>query len=1437
VNISTNGGQMSILPNNLVAINTEGYVKQRAITYVKMHEDISEVQMIQCNLTSGNFSLSFHSSVFSVPYDSKASDLKNKFFSDGYTQVSVSSTSSSSHDVCNGGITLVTFFNMGDVPILTTTTNTHVSISVVKEGDIAKVQEMQKITVKSSATSETQVVQFASSTFTLSFNGKTSMPLDKDTADFLQKIQSIIPYSISILKENSTRWKIIFAASAGNVPLLEISSGTGVVETLQEGVDLSGTFTLRYLDAFTTAISFNANADEVESKLNAILPSFRTVKVQKLPTVNINQHDWSVTFPSEMGNVPMLIGDPNWLKGDGKSVIVIEQVKGGTTLVGSFRLGIDANTFTTALRPDATAMEVKEAIITLSGISNAHVKRQEHVFTSTTSHVIHNAVTHSLPEKRMLTGSHTVQKIYNGDLKKYINAYVGSEFGRGIPIYGTSTVDTAILVEIRNEINSIIENITTAKKMDIRNLFVTSEYFLIICCNGTTSSGPIVFDVCASNTPTNIKALAIDAIFSHLFDLEVIPANQIHEAAQYALANDFFTPQYEMSEACILNFTFCITKPYFRSSTLAWFGITPYENIIFNSRTDIENKATNLACMLSEFTLSAWDWRIDRKNACSKYADQKNDGVELTSKIGAYSWEIEIEWENNATPQLLTGQDIVVSEILQNMQLEGLQADINTAIYTLTYQSKNDWNSEWNGLEQMTVSVTDGLLTTTGVVNIHVHGVNDAPIISLGAASFTTEEDVAINLNDASVIDVDSDETDNNFIEIEMKAENGVMDVTLSPGVLKSGNKLKGTVSLINSALKTLKYQPNHNWNSAKNSLPEIQVITTSIAPPRETFSVKTVAARGSMEGTFVLQIDQSEYGKGSRLTTPIATNATEEEFKTALLNVLNASVMVLRSGIDTQGCYTWEVRATYLDIGKKGNSSMIAIPKISIHSKSLTNVVNGDVVVNVIRTGPNLIGGTFQLTQHGITTVAISATAGEGEFLNALKKFDTKITISKSGTDDQGSAKWVVTFPGFLGNVPLLTASTNMLSGVGAAIAVETLQEGYALHDRLTLSVTDFGHSGKGGVLTHSVEAFVTVLPDDDETSITVPSRKLVASEDVPYPIEGIEVVDVDLLLSGAMHVSLSAANGGVIPKAISGTLNVVNEKLRLITYLSKEHWNGHDVISISILDGITKQMPIKVLSINDHPTIVAPQSLNTNEDIGVLVPGIDIADPDGVILKWTIFVSNGKVNFNTVSRFHCRYIVGSSAGGKNLTIECSVKSLNVLANAMTYVPDLHWSGTDKIDMYVEDEAGMQSNVTSIDVIVSDINDAAIVQLPLIDGIPMLNAVEDEAAHIKGMKIIDVDLGPYSTLELSIRPGNGTVTFTNTKGVKYSQGKNVFHGQLDALNRALRGIVYKANTDFVGYDSIEFSVSEPGAQAKTTAATLWVNIEPVNDRPVIERR
>ena len=352
-------------------------------------------------------------------------------------------------------------------------------------------------------------------------------------------------------------------------------------------------------------------------------------------------------------------------------------------------------------------------------------------------------------------------------------------------------------------------------------------------------------------------------------------------------------------------------------------------------------------------------------------------------------------------------------------------------------------------------------------------------------------------------------------------------------------------------------------------------------------------------------------------------------------------------------------MKLSYISRGKLGNSSTIEIPSIRVNSKNLTNVVNGDVIVHTVRTGPNVIGGTFKLVHSGIASAPISVNASEEDIQRAIRHIDKRITVSKSGTNDQGLAKWVITFPRFLGNVPLLSVASDTLTGFGATVNVETLQDGDALRDVITISAFDHGHSGKGGSLHSTSKGYVTVLPDNDEATIVVPTAKLSALEDVPYPITGIVVVDVDLKLSGSISVSLSAENGDVLPSHLSGTLSIVNEKLSHVTYLNKHDWHGHDVISISILDGATRQLPIKVNAVNDAPVVEGPESLETYEDIGVLVPGVAILDTDGIILKWTVLVPNGKVTFNTVARYHCRYIVGSSAGGKNLTIEGSIKSL----------------------------------------------------------------------------------------------------------------------------------------------------------------------------------
>ena len=71
--------------------------------------------------------------------------------------------------------------------------------------------------------------------------------------------------------------------------------------------------------------------------------------------------------------------------------------------------------------------------------------------------------------------------------------------------------------------------------------------------------------------------------------------------------------------------------------------------------------------------------------------------------------------------------------------------------------------------------------------------------------------------------------------------------------------------------------------------------------PPKEIFSIRTVASRGLVSGSFVLLVDRSKYGKGSTLSDAVAANATAEELKQVLAKILNASIIVSRSVVDTQ--------------------------------------------------------------------------------------------------------------------------------------------------------------------------------------------------------------------------------------------------------------------------------------------------------------------------------------------------------------------------------------------------------------------------------------------------------------------------------------------------------------------------------------------------------
>ena len=139
-------------------------------------------------------------------------------------------------------------------------------------------------------------------------------------------------------------------------------------------------------------------------------------------------------------------------------------------------------------------------------------------------------------------------------MSKYLNAYIGSAFGRGVPIFGTSMIDDSVLMDMQKEINTAIEVATVATGIDIRGHIVASNFFIVICCNGSSIVGPEVFDTCNEHENISPKALAFDAIFSRLFDLQIVPPNKFMKQLNMRSQTTFFAPVQRSR-----NIAFCVS--------------------------------------------------------------------------------------------------------------------------------------------------------------------------------------------------------------------------------------------------------------------------------------------------------------------------------------------------------------------------------------------------------------------------------------------------------------------------------------------------------------------------------------------------------------------------------------------------------------------------------------------------------------------------------------------------------------------------------------------------------------------------------------------------------------------------------------------------------------------------------------------------------------
>jgi gliding motility-associated-like protein len=266
---------------------------------------------------------------------------------------------------------------------------------------------------------------------------------------------------------------------------------------------------------------------------------------------------------------------------------------------------------------------------------------------------------------------------------------------------------------------------------------------------------------------------------------------------------------------------------------------------------------------------------------------------------------------------------------------------------------------------------------------------------------------------------------------------------------------------------------------------------------------------------------------------------------------------------------------------------------------------------------------------------------------------------------------------------------------------------------------------------------------------------------------------VDVDNTLDGTGLVIVTPPTHGT----------AVIEPGGLITYTPEENFTGPDTFEYRVKDALDAisapaTVTVTVTPVNDPP-VANPDIVITPEDTPIAIPALanDIDIDNDLAYVVAIIVSNPSHGTATID-----------ANG------------NIL-----YSPAQNYFGDDSFTYQIKDPAGTLSNVTSINVTVTPVNDPPIAN-------PEAVTTPEEVTKTIAVLVNDTDVD------------NSLVN------AQVSVSTNPAHGS--AVVESSGVVVYTPEKDFTGTDSFSYQVTDP-AGATSAPALVTVTVTPVNDRPV----
>ena len=724
-------------------------------------------------------------------------------------------------------------------------------------------------------------------------------------------------------------------------------------------------------------------------------------------------------------------------------------------------------------------------------------------------------------------------------------------------------------------------------------------------------------------------------------------------------------------------------------------------------------------------------------------------------------------------------------------------ANYQTALRSITFSSTSDNPTSLGTDTSRTVSwqVNDGALDSTAATStVNVTAVNDAPVVTAGAAVSFTEQGSAVVLNSSLTLsDADNTSLASATVSIGSFVTGDTLNFTDQNGITGSYNSGTGVLTLTGSA-------SIGNYQAALRS---ITFSSASDNPTNFGASTSRTISWTANDG---------------------ALNSTAATSTVSVTAVDDAPVVAAGATVSYAAGGTAAVLDTGLTLSDIDNTTL-ASATVSIGSGFLT----GDTLNFTNQNGisGSYDGGTGVLTLTGSASIANYQTA-----LRSITFSSTNVNPTNSGADANRTIAWQVNDGTLASNAASSTLNIDPpVVTAGATVSYTEQGTPAVLDSSLTLSDADNTTLASATVsISAGFLAGDTLVADTTGTSISASYNTATGV----LTLSGIDTVaDYQAVLRSVTFSSTS-----------DNPTSFATDTSRTIT------WTAND----GALDSTAATSTVNITAVNDAPVVTAGATVGFTEQGSAVVldSGLTLSDADNTTLTSAAVSIGGFVAGDTLSFTNQNGISGSYDSGTGvltLTGSASVANYQAALRTITFSsasdnPSNFGANTSRTISFTANDGTVSSTAATSTVNVTAVNDA-----PVVTAGATVSFTEQGSAVVldSSLTLSDADNTTLASATVSIGSGflaGDTLNFTNQNGItgSYDSGTGVLtlSGSASVANyqAALRSITFSSASDnptsFATDTSRSITWQVNDGALNSTAATSTVNITAVNDAPVV---